>query len=57
VDRLDLRSFAGIINYADLWTNLFEDQGSDILITGSVGNTVVLAGMSVGNIDASDFIF
>lgn len=57
VDRLDLRSFAEIINYTDLRTNHFADQGSDILITGSVGNTVVLAGVSVRDIDASDFIF
>ena len=57
IDRLDLRGFAPIVDYADLRADHVYTQGADLGIFGSTGNVVTLVGVSINDITANDFIF
>ena len=55
-DRIDLTRFAGITRFEDL-TVTSDDSGVTIDLTAHGGGTVRLAGFSIDNLGATDFVF
>ena len=55
-DRIDLTRFAGITRFEDL-TVTSDDGGVTIDLTAHGGGTIRLAGFSIDNLGATDFVF
>lgn len=56
-EKISLSSVASITDYNDLINNHVSVQGSDVIIDAGGGNTIRLTGVSLSDLDASDFLF
>ena len=56
-EKIDLSGVVNITNYSDLSNNHMSQVGSDVVIDDLAGNTITLENVSLGDLDATDFIF
>ncbi|OJF93993.1 hypothetical protein [Pararhizobium antarcticum] len=56
-DILDLTGLASITDYKDLVSNHMTQVGSDVLINGLSGDSILLKGVKLSTLDAGDFYF
>ena len=56
-ERIDLSRVSAIVNLFDLFSNHMSQVGADVLIDAGGGNTITLLGVSMGDLDATDFVF
>ncbi|PPB79351.1 hypothetical protein LV82_02978, partial [Albidovulum inexpectatum] len=57
LEKIDLSAVSAITNLADLMANHIAQVGADVVIDDLAGNTITLTGVSLANLDASDFVF
>ncbi len=56
-ERIDLSSVAQITSFNDLMSNHIRDVGKHVEIFDGVGNTMIVRGVNVVDLDTSDFLF
>ena len=56
-EKIDLAGVSSITSFADLTANHMSQIGSDVLIDAGGGNSITLHGLSLADLDASDFLF
>jgi Ca2+-binding RTX toxin-like protein len=56
-DTLDLAGLASITSYADLTKNHMRQVGSDVLINGLNGDSILLKNLKLAALDKGDFLF
>ena len=56
-EKIDLSGVAAITGFTDLSNNHMSQVGSDVVISDLAGNTITLSGVTLGDLDANDFIF
>lgn len=56
-DRLDLRALDSVVNWNDLSSNHLYQDGRDAVIDGLNGDRIILEGVRVDDLHASDFLF
>jgi len=56
-EKIDLSDVAGITGFNDLRNNNSTQDGSDLVIDDGAGNTLILLGLSIDDLDRGDFIF
>lgn len=57
LEKIDLSGVSAIVNAFDLLSNHATQVGGNVLIDTGGGNSITLNGVSLANLDASDFIF
>jgi serralysin len=57
VEDIDLRLATGITSFADLRANHMTQRGADVLIADQAGNSMLILGTKLVDMDASNFIF
>ena len=57
LEKIDLSGVSAIVNLSDLLTNHATQVGGNVLIDTGGGNSITLNGVSLGALDATDFIF
>ena len=56
-EKIDLSGVAAITGFTDLSNNHMSQVGSDVVIDDGAGNTITLAGVTLGDLDVNDFLF
>ncbi|MFC6583690.1 hypothetical protein [Sulfitobacter aestuariivivens] len=56
-ERIDLSRVGSIVNFADLVANHMSTLGSGVFINAGGGNTITLLNVTIGDLDAFDFVF
>ncbi len=56
-EKIDLSGVQEIADFGDLMSNHVAVQGSDVVINTGAGNSILLAGIDLIDLDATDFIF
>lgn len=56
-ERIDLAGVSAITDFADLLAHHMSQTGADVLIDDGAGNTITLLGVSLGDLQAADFLF
>ncbi len=56
-EKIDLSGVSVIVGLADLMANHTSQAGGHVLIDDLAGNTITLVGVTLGDLDASDFVF
>ncbi|WP_072794296.1 M10 family metallopeptidase C-terminal domain-containing protein [Cognatishimia maritima] len=56
-ERIDFIEISAITGLSDLLSNHAVQSGSDVVIDTGSGNSITLAGISLSDLDATDFIF
>jgi len=56
-EKIDLAGVATITDYGDLVANHLVEVGADAVIDAGGGDRITLLGVSIGDLDAADFIF
>ena len=56
-EKIDLRGVSAITNLNDLLSNHASQAGGNVLIDTGGGNSVTLLGVSLGDLDGTDFVF
>ncbi|MBC7285430.1 calcium-binding protein, partial [Hoeflea sp.] len=56
-EKIDLSGVSAIVGLADLMANHTSQAGGHVLIDDLAGNTITLVGVTLGDLDASDFVF
>lgn len=56
-DRVVLRAAVGIADFADLASSHLTDTGAGVLVTDESGNSLLLEGVALADLSASDFVF
>ncbi len=57
LERIDVSDLSAITSFVDLMSNHTIQTGANVRINDLAGNVVTLLGVSLGDLDASDFIF
>jgi len=56
LEKIDLQLVSSIVSYADLAANHMSQVGANVIIDAGGGHTITLSGVSLGDLDAADFI-
>ena len=56
-DKINLQRADGITNFEDLWEHHIKEDGSDVLLHDSTGDTLLLLNTALEDLSAGDFIF
>ena len=56
-EKIDLSDLTAIVDFDDLVADHLSQVGPDVLIETGVGDRITLIGVSVGDLDTSDFLF
>ncbi len=56
-EKIDLSGLSAIADFADLMSNHIAQAGSDVVIDAGSGDMITCLGISLSDLDASDFIF
>ncbi len=56
-ERINLAGVTAITDLADLLANHATQVGGDVVIDDLAGNTITLTGVTLGDLDATDFVF
>ena len=56
-EKIDLSAVSAITDLADLLSNHTSQVGADVLIDTGSGNTILLNGVDIGDLDSTDFTF
>lgn len=56
-EKINLNGVAAITDFADLSANHMTQVGGNVVIATGIGNSITLEGVSLADLDASDFIF
>ncbi|PJE30363.1 Ca2+-binding protein, RTX toxin-related [Pseudooceanicola antarcticus] len=57
LEKIDLSGVSAIRDFADLMQNHVFEIGGSVLIAGADGDQILLQGVSLGELDAGDFLF
>ncbi|AXI48007.1 hypothetical protein C1J03_19585 [Sulfitobacter sp. SK012] len=57
LERIDFSGYAPISSFADLRSNHLSSQGSNVLVNGTGGDSLLILGVNLNELDAGDFVF